>query len=467
MNLLCAILLGITVVGEVILFAWMLLDPDMRPDRMLTLRLTAIMLPYVLLICGTAFLERHPPGPPPVRAAGLRAGAAERLPHRRRLHRREPAGPARPQTPTRARTWPASRRRSPTGWRSSSSWPACLQGLILLPALQASGFRFQPGAALLDADGPQDAQADRPRRPGGRRAATVGAAGQGHLHRPDAGRRFRRPCRRSLQLLRPRRPLSDGNGRPARLNLAQFLYQFPLGVFAIALATAIFPGLSSDALDKDRDRFRSVLRGGIEATLWEGIPASLGLILVRDPAIRLLFQHGQITAHDADLIGQSVLYYSGAIWAFSLLQIVNRAYYAIHDTVTPLVMSVVNIVLNLVVEIPLLWWLGEAGMAVGTLVSFAIQAVVMLWMLDRKIGGLGLRQSVVPVLKMIAAAAVMGAACWAVQKLPGYPHGNNRLTWLVQLVVLIVVGAGVYIGGLHADGPGGDGAVAAGETPEP
>ena len=103
-----------------------------------------------------------------------------------------------------------------------------------------------------------------------------------------------------------------------------------------------------------------------------------------------------------------MLFYSGAIWAFSLLQIVNRAYYAMHDTITPLVMSVVNIVLNLVVEIPLLWWLGEAGMAVGTLVSFAIQAVVMLWMLDRKIGGLGLRQSVAPVLKMIVAAAVDG-----------------------------------------------------------
>jgi putative peptidoglycan lipid II flippase len=235
-------------------------------------------------------------------------------------------------------------------------------------------------------------------------------------------------------------------GAPARLNLAQFLYQFPLGVFAIALATAIFPSLSSDALDKDRDKFRSALRGGIEATLWEGIPASLGLILVRGPAVRLLFQHGQITAHDADLIGQSVLYYSGAIWAFSLLQIVNRAYYAIHDTVTPLVMSVVNIVLNLVVEIPLLWWLGESAMAVGTLVSFAIQAVVMLLMLDRKIGGLDLRRSAAPVMKMIVAAVAMGLACWGLEKLPMYPNGHTRISWLIQSGLLMTVGAGVYVG---------------------
>src|SRR5205807_7696864 len=131
-----------------------------------------------------------------------------------------------------------------------------------------------------------------------------------------------------------------------------------------------------------------------------------------EPTARLLFQHGQIHAHDAELIARSTVIYAGAIWAFSLLQIINRAYYAIHDTVTPLVMSVVNIVLNLAIEIPLLWThLSESAMAVGTLVSFAVQAVIMLWMLDRKIGGLNLRQSVMPVLKMLAATLLMGAAC--------------------------------------------------------
>src|SRR3954454_1367578 len=116
-------------------------------------------------------------------------------------------------------------------------------------------------------------------------------------------------------------------GAPARLAIAQFLYLFPLGIFATALATAIFPSLSSDALEKDLTQFRASLRKGIEAALWEGTPASVGLILVREPAVRLLFQHGQITAHDADLIGRSLLFYAAAIWAFSLLQIMSRAFY--------------------------------------------------------------------------------------------------------------------------------------------
>jgi putative peptidoglycan lipid II flippase len=237
-------------------------------------------------------------------------------------------------------------------------------------------------------------------------------------------------------------------GAPRRLDIAQFLYQFPLGVFAIALATAIFPALSGEALEKDRKQFTSVLRHGLEAALWEGLPASLGLILVAGPAVRLMFEQGQqVSAHDAALMVRSVQVYAGAIWAFSLLQIVNRAYFAVHDTTTPVVMSVVNIVINLAVEIPLLWTpLAESALAVGTVVSFAIQAVVMLAMLNRRVGGLGLSSLAVPTLKMVAASLVMGAACWGLMHTRAYPAGATRLAWAAQLAVLIAVGAATYFG---------------------
>ena len=119
---------------------------------------------------------------------------------------------------------------------------------------------------------------------------------------------------------------------------------------------------------------------------------------------------------------------------------------------TPLVMSIVNIGLNLVVELPLIWWLGESGMAVGTLVSFAVQAAVMLWMLDRKVGGLDLRRTLAPVAKMAAATAVMGVACWAVMRSPAYPRGDGRAAWAGQLVLLLGVGATSYLAACAALG---------------
>jgi putative peptidoglycan lipid II flippase len=238
-------------------------------------------------------------------------------------------------------------------------------------------------------------------------------------------------------------------GAAARLNWAQFMYQFPLGVFAIALATAIFPRLSSDAIDADPDRtqFKRVLRQGVEAALFIGLPASVGMIVVRYPAVRLLFERGNFTPDDTRWVALSTALYSAAIWAFSLQQILNRAYYALHDTATPLVWAIVNLLLNLVIELPLLWTgLGEAGMAVGTLVSFAVQSVVMLWMLDRDLGGIGLRESLSSIFKMIIASCAMWLACVGVQYLPVYPSGSGKLAWAMQLAILMLTGGAVYFG---------------------
>jgi putative peptidoglycan lipid II flippase len=449
-NVLCVILIVITLLGEGFLTALLLLKPDMRPDRALTIKLAMIMLPYVLLICGTALLggvlQVHRRFAAPAAAPILLnvchivvivLGAA--------------ALGLRPHDPDAARV--ARLQTTLCYWLAAFVLVGgVLQVLILLPSLRAVGFRFQPaagfrtplvrkmlrltvpvalGAGVLQLSVLLDKGISTMLMQG------VDEFGNVLTHFTLFGHSIRYPMEA---------------GAPARLNLAQYLYQFPLGVFAIALATAIFPSLSSEALDGDGEKFRSVLRTGIEASLWEGIPASVGLVLVGGPAIRLLFQHGRVTAHDAELIQSSLLFYAGGIWAFSLLQIVNRAYYAVHDTVTPLVMSVVNIVLNLVVEIPLLWWLGEPAMALGTLVSFAVQAIVMLWMLDRRIGPVGLGGLAKPVGKILLATAVMAGACWAVKASPLYPRGETRTAWLGQLVLLIGVGAAVYVGVCHVLG---------------
>ncbi|HWE01130.1 MAG TPA: murein biosynthesis integral membrane protein MurJ [Tepidisphaeraceae bacterium] len=442
-NLLCVMLLAITIIGELILAAIAFHSPDMRPEGMLLTRLTAIMLPYVVLICGGAFLsgilQVHkrfgPPAAAPiilnvVHIIVLLIGA--RMLH---LQANTPADQV-VAIQTRLAYWLAAFVLVAGG----------MQVWLLTPGLKQVGFRFQPilhfwtpairkmlwlslpvamGAGVLQLSVLLDKGISMALMQG------IDHAGRSITHFRFFGHWIRYPM---------------AIGAPRRLDLAQFLYQFPLGIFAIALATAIFPHLSGESLEKDRTRFRAALRQGIEAALWEGLPASVGLMLIRMPAIRLLFQHGQVSAHDADLIGASLFYYASAIWAFSVLQIVNRAYYALHDTYTPFVMAVVNIALNLVVEIPLLWWLGEPAMAVGTMISFAVQTVIMVWMLDRKIGGLGLKQSVAPVLKMIAATAVMGLACAAVQHAPYFPHAHGRLSWAAQVALVMGVGAAVYLG---------------------
>jgi len=199
-------------------------------------------------------------------------------------------------------------------------------------------------------------------------------------------------------------------------------------------------------MEKDREEFKSTLRHGIEATIFEGLPASLGLIMVAEPAIRLLFQHGQISGHDADLIGQSLFFYAGAIWAFSILQIINRALlrHSRHRHARGDVRAEHRDQPG--VEIPLLWWMGESAMAVGTLASFAVQALIMLWLLDRRVGGLGLSRIAVPSVKMLLATCLMGLALWLFRSSGVYPNGERRLVWAGQLGLLLAVGSATYLG---------------------
>jgi putative peptidoglycan lipid II flippase len=442
-NLLIVMLLALTAVGEAIVFALLHIGSPSY-DQLLMLRLTAIMLPYVLLICGGAFLsgilQVHKrfgvPAATPIILNACHIAVLLMGAHVVGLSRRTPTELVVHKQITLAYALAVV-----------VLIAGCLQVAALLPALRAVGFRLRIVTHFWT--------------PAIRRMLVLSipvamSAGVLQLsvfldkgisyalmsHVDSAGHAIT-----TLGLFGHAVRLPMELGAPRRLDLAQFLYQFPLGIFAIALATAIFPGLSADALNKDRNQFRTVLRHGIEASLWEGLPASVGLILVAEPAARLMFQHGQIGGHDAGLIARSTMIYAAAIWAFSLLQIISRAYYALHDTRTPLVMAVVNILINLVVEIPLLWTpLAESGMAVGTVVSFAVQALVMLWMLDRRIGGLELHRSVTSIAKMLFATAVMAGVCWGIKLSPLYPQAHTRLGWALQLAILMLAGGGIYLG---------------------
>ena len=443
-TLLTLMLLALTIVGEAIIACAILLGHNLRPDLLLTLKLTAIMLPYVLLICGTAFLaailQVHKRfGAPAAAPIILNAvHIAVMVLGGYLLHLKSAAHD------------PALLIQKQT---TLAYWLAffvllagVLQVLSLRPALTAAGFHLRFIRSFWT--------------PAVKRMLVLSvpvALGAGVLQLSvlmDKG----------ISAILAQNPDRSGNlathfslfghlirypmefGAISRLDLAQFLYQFPLGVFAIALATAIFPSLSADALDQDQNRFRSALRQGIELSLWEGFAASVGLIIVRYPAIRLIFRHGLLTDHDVPLIARSLVFYASAIWAFSLLQIINRAYYSLHDTKTPFIMSVVNIVLNLVIEIPLLWTnLGESAMAVGTCVSFGIQAVIMLIMLDRRIGNLGLRPIAISAGKMILASLIMCVACLGIERSPIYPAGTGKLASAIQLFLLMGTGAGVYL----------------------
>jgi putative peptidoglycan lipid II flippase len=172
-------------------------------------------------------------------------------------------------------------------------------------------------------------------------------------------------------------------GAVVALEFAQRLYQFPLGVFGIAIATAIFPALSHAAAQ--RDDFRAILRNGLRLTVFIGLPASAGLILVRLPLTQVVFQRGAFEAGDSERVAWILVGYASAIWAYSMTHVLARAFYALKDARTPLVVSVAMVLLNLSLNLTLIWSMGAAGLAWSTALCAVCQTVILTVALGRYI----------------------------------------------------------------------------------
>jgi putative peptidoglycan lipid II flippase len=173
-------------------------------------------------------------------------------------------------------------------------------------------------------------------------------------------------------------------GSVAHLYYAQRLYQLPLGVFGIALASAVFPFLSTAAVRKDLKEYSQILNQGIRLVLFIALPATIGLILVRTPLIKLIFQRGEFTAEDTQRTSWTLLFYTLGMIAYFLQHLIVRAYYSFQDSVTPVKIAVRVIGLHILLNLVLIWFLGTGGLALSTALCAALQAGILMVILVRR-----------------------------------------------------------------------------------
>lgn len=167
------------------------------------------------------------------------------------------------------------------------------------------------------------------------------------------------------------------------LALTGRLYQFPLGVFGLAVASAAFPMLARHA--HDGERFTDTLRRGLRLSLFIGLPATIGLILVRHDLTAVLFGSGEKSFSEDGLRRSAavLLGFAPGVWAYSLNHVLTRAFYARGDTTTPMKVSIGCMIVNLALNLALIWRFGEAGMAAATSAAAIVQ-FLLLWRLARR-----------------------------------------------------------------------------------
>lgn len=159
------------------------------------------------------------------------------------------------------------------------------------------------------------------------------------------------------------------------------LMEFPLGVFGVALATVVLPGLSKKAAHGDWQGFQQDLDFALKLVLLIGIPAMLGLLLLAQPLLATLFYYGAFTAHDVTMSSYSLMAYSFGLLGFILVKVLAPAFYARKDMKTPVKIAVVALLTNIVLNLILIGPLAHVGLALATSLTAFLNAGLLYYFL--------------------------------------------------------------------------------------
>jgi len=232
-------------------------------------------------------------------------------------------------------------------------------------------------------------------------------------------------------------------GAVSQLFYSQRLYQFPLGVLGISLATAIFPVMSAEAARKDFDALVKTISRGIRGAVFIALPATAGLFLVRNLVVSVIFERGQFTGSDTKLTAGVLLFYSLGLCGFFMQQVVTRAFYSMQDSKMPARSALVAVCVNIVLNLTLIWFMGTAGLAISTAMCSYLQVVILVLALRRRFDSSILDGMLATLIKTLTATILMWIAgqcfLYLCRKLPDGTGFD-----VLRLAVVVPTTAAVY-----------------------
>lgn len=219
----------------------------------------------------------------------------------------------------------------------------------------------------------------------------------------------------------------QGTGAVSWLNYAFRLMYLPIGLFGVSIATAVLPAVSRSAAQRDDAMVRDTVANGMSLMLMLNVPATVGLTVLASPIVRLIFERRAFTASDTSATAAALQCYAVGLVGYSVVRIASPTFYALGQSRTPIQFSAIAMLVNVVLNVVLVRWLGFRGLALGTAIAALFNATALLVALHRRLGGLNERRLVASMSRIVVAAALMGIAAYATQHLLEMARPGNGL----------------------------------------
>ena len=230
----------------------------------------------------------------------------------------------------------------------------------------------------------------------------------------------------------------EGTGAVSWLNYAFRLMYLPTGLFGVSIATATVPAVSRHAARGDSQAVRGTLADGLALMLMMNVPATIGLIVLATPIVRVIFERRAFLPSDTAATAAALQFYAIGLLGYSIVRIASPTFYALGESRTPVTISIATVVVNVLLNVALVRTLGFRGLALGTSIAALFNAGALLWFLHRRLGGLEDRRVVSSLIRIVIASAVMGAAALAIDRaLPVWMPGDGLAIQGARLLATI------------------------------
>lgn len=233
-------------------------------------------------------------------------------------------------------------------------------------------------------------------------------------------------------------------GSISALNYANRLNGLILGVFITAITTVIFPLLSKEFSEDNIKGVKKIMGYGVNLILLITIPAAVGLIVLSTPIVEVAFQRGEFDFTATIMTSKALIFYAIGLVAMALRLLVNRVYFSLQDTKTPMINGAISVVFNIVLNLILVQFMGHAGLAFATSIATTIATLLMFYGLKKKIGSLGTMSYIKCGIKSGFASAVMGIAAYFIYHELYKILGAAKLYNLIALLAAASSGVIIY-----------------------